>query len=217
MRYRSVLVSSLCFVALLGCPKRVGSQSELDATAREKVAEAKRQADSGKPEEALKLLADVPQDNQSVAAVRFQIAEAQFAARDFTAARNSYRDLLVNFPLFDRADLAKYRLALSQLELKECRDALQTLTPLYPRLSDGERPEAVAALSRAAECARAFTDAVKWHAELMGLARDETALAAEKRRVFDLLETRVPFLDVARLAQELPTSSPLWPMGRRPT
>ena len=195
------IVSTLCIVALVGCPKRVGSQSNLDAATQEKVAEAKRQVDSG-----------VPQDNQSVADVLFQVAEGQFTTHNYPVARNSYRDLLASFPLFDKADLAKYHLALSQLELKEPRDALQTLTTLWPRVAEPDRPEAAAALARAAEGSRAFTDAVKWRAELIKLAHDEATLAAEQRRVFDLVETRVPFLDVARLAQELPADSPVWPL-----
>jgi len=53
------LVSLALGLGLLGCPKRVGSQSDLDATGREKVAEARRQAESGKPDEALRLLSEV--------------------------------------------------------------------------------------------------------------------------------------------------------------
>ena len=152
------LVSVGLGLALLGCPKRVGSQSELAPTAREKVAEAKRQADSGKTDEALKLLEQVPQDNQQVAEVLFEVGEAKLAARDFVAARKSLRDLLAGFPLFDKAALAKQHLALAQLELKEYRDALQTLTTLYPRVAEADKPQVASDLARAAEGARQWAD-----------------------------------------------------------
>ncbi|MBI5545599.1 MAG: penicillin-binding protein activator [Deltaproteobacteria bacterium] len=211
MRSLSIVLMSLGFgLCTLGCPKRVDSQSDLDATAREKVAEARRQAQSGKSDEALKLLQDLPQDNQAVAEVLFQVGEGQLASRDFAGARKSYGDLLANFPLFDRADLAKYHLAIALIELKEYRDAVQSLGTVYPRLPEEDRPAAVVHLARAAEGARLWADAVRWRAEAMRLARDEGALKVEEQRILELLETRVPFLDVARLAQELQPDSPLW-------
>lgn len=214
MRSSPVMVVSLALglTVLMGCPKRVDSQSELDPTAREKVAEAKRQADSGKSDEALKLLAQVPQDNQAVADVLFQVGEQKLAEKDWAAAKKSYGDLLAGYPLFDKADTARHHLALAQLELKDYRDALQTLTSLYPRIPEDQKPGVAAQLSRAAEGAKSWAEAVRWRSEAMKLARDEQGLKAEQARIFDLLETRMPFLEVARLAQELPTDSPLWQM-----
>jgi len=208
----TIISLALGLAVLLGCPKRVDSQSELDPTAREKVAEAKRQVESGKSDEALQLLSEVPQDNQAVAEVLFQVGEQKLAERDFVAARKSYSDLLANYPLFDKADAARHHLALAQLELKDYRDALQTLTSLYPRLTEAQRPEVAAQLSRAAEGAKSWAEAIRWRSEAMKLASDEAGLKAEQARIFDLLETRMPFLEVARLAQELPSDSPLWPM-----
>ncbi|MGC4123017.1 MAG: penicillin-binding protein activator [Myxococcales bacterium] len=214
MRSSPVTIISLALglTVLLGCPKRVDSQSELDPTTREKVAEAKRQADSGKGDEALKLLAQVPHDNQAVAEVLFQVGEQKLNEKDYLAAKKSYSDLLAGYPLFDKADTARHHLALAQLELKDYRDALQTLTSLYPRLPEDQKPAAAVQLSRAAEGAKSWAEAVRWRSEAMTLARDEAGLKAEQARIFDLLETRMPFLEVARLAQELPSESPLWPM-----
>lgn len=199
-------------IALVGCPKRVRSQSDLDPSSRGRVAAARQEVDSGRPEEALKLLQGLPQDNEAVAEVLFQAAESQYASGSFAAARSSYRELLATQPLFEKADLAKYHLALVQLELQEYRDALQTLAPLYPRLSERVRPEVAGRLAQAAEGARQWLEAVRWHSERMRLATTESVLREEQARILDLLETRVPFLDVARLAYELPPDSPLWPM-----
>ncbi len=205
-------ISTLIGFTLFGCPKRVGSQSELGAGSREKLEAAQKEAAAGHSDEALKLLHDIPEDDQQVADALFGIAEAQFQARDFEKARVSYRDLLARFPLFERADLAKYHLGLCQLELKEPRDALQTLSPLLPRLPQEERPRLLAALARAAEGAHAFGDAVRFRGELLAAARDEPSSQAELSRVTELLENDVGFLDVARLSQEIPPESPLWPV-----
>jgi hypothetical protein len=59
------------------------------------------------------------------------------------------------------------RLALTQIELKECRDALQTLTTLYPRLTEAERPEAVSA--GAPRSVPAWLRAARWWAESLVL------------------------------------------------
>ncbi len=206
-------VSTCLALALLGCPKRVGSQSELDPTAREKLEAAKQQASSGNPQEALKLLEQVPdKESREVGEVLFEVAEKQLQARDFAGARSSYRELLARFPLFDKADLAKYHLGLAQLELKEYRDALQTLTPLYGRLSDAQRPEAATKLALAAEGARNWVEAVRWRAEALRQAKTIEDQTAEQQRIVELLESRVAFVDVARLAEETPVESPVWPL-----
>lgn len=209
---RVAVASTLIGLALLGCPKRVRSQSELGAGSREKLEAAQKEVAAGRSDEALKLLHEIPEDDQQVADALFGIGEAQLQARDFEKARVSYRDLLSRFPLFERADLAKFHLGLCQLELKEPRDALQTLAPLLPRLPQEERPRALSALARAAEGAHAFGDAVRFRGELMAAARDEHSRQAELARVTELLESDVGFLDVARLAQELAPESPLWPV-----
>ncbi len=206
------LVSLTLGVGLLGCPKRVGSQSELDPAQREKVEEARRQAESGRPSEALKLLAEVQGESQAVGEALYLVAEKQFEARDFSGARSSYRELLLRCPLFDKADLAKRRLGLAQLELKEYRDALQTLAPLYGKVPEADRVEAAGQLARAAEGARQWAEALRWHGEAAAQARDEASQKASNARVFELVETRVPFLEVARLSQELSPESPLWPL-----
>ena len=213
---RSSFVSSLSLAlglaVLVGCPKRVGSQAELDPDAREKVAEAKRQIDSGKGDEALQLLAEVPRDNQEVAELLFQVGEQKLAARDWAAARKSFSDLLAGYPLFDKADLARQRLATAQLELKDYRDALPTLASLYTHLDETAKPAAAAQLVSVSEDARSWGDAVRWRSEAMSLAHDEAEQKAQQARIFELLETRVPFLEVARLAQEMPAESPVWPV-----
>ncbi len=205
-------VSSLLGLFLLGCPKRVGSQAELGADSREKLETAQKEAAAGRSDEAVRLLKEIPEDGQPVADALFGIGEGQYSAREYEKARSTYRELLSRFPLFDRADLAKYHLALCQLELKEPRDALQTLSPVYPRLPEEEKPAAMEALARAAEGARSFADAVRWRSELLARARDARERDAELAQVTELLEMQAGFLDVARLAQELPTDSSLWPV-----
>jgi ABC-type branched-subunit amino acid transport system substrate-binding protein len=159
----------------------------------------------------MRLLQEAP-ENEQVAQVIFAAAEAHYRAREFEAARKSYRELLARFPLFDQADVAKYHLALSQLELGEARDALQTLGALYPRLSEEERPNAAIHLARASELSKQWGEAVRWNAEIAGTARDEASRDAALARALMLIDQRVPFVEVARLAQEIPPNSAAWPL-----
>lgn len=210
LRQAPATVFALCLgIALLGCPKRVGS-NELDATSREKVDQARLQIETGRPDEAVRLLNDVPEASNEVAQLLFEAAEAHYRARELGPARQGYRDLLARFPLFPDNDTARYHLALVQLELNEPRDALQTLSALYPRLNDDGRLEAAGHLARASEGARQWGEAVRWHGERAQRARDEATQQAAMQRVFELLESRVSFMEVARLAQQIEPSSPTW-------
>jgi branched-chain amino acid transport system substrate-binding protein len=205
-------VSSLIGLFLLACPKRVRSQAELGVESREKLEAAKKEAAAGRSDEAIRLLKEIPEDDLQVADALFAVGESQHSAREYEKARATYRELLSRFPLFDQTDLAKYHLALCQLELKEFRDALESLSPALPGLPEEEKPAAMEALARAAEGARAFGEAVRWRAELVAQARDARTREGELVRVAELLESKVGFLDVAKLAQDIPAESPLWPM-----
>src|SRR6185369_1424518 len=80
-------------------------------------------------------------------------------------ARDAYRSLLAQFPLFGRADQAKYHLGLALLELKDYRDAVQTLSPLYDRLPAQDKPATASALSQAAVGTHQWAEAVRFLAE----------------------------------------------------
>ena len=86
------------------------------------------------------------------------------------------------------------------------RDGLATLGSLYPKLPAESRPEAAARAADAALALGADADAVRWLSELSRVSPPD-ARAGVLRRAADAVD-RLPFLDVARLREELPQDSP---------
>jgi ABC-type branched-subunit amino acid transport system substrate-binding protein len=133
-------------------------------------------------------------------------AEWRAAGRPDRAAR-SLGTLLTEHPLYRRAVEAKYLLALVDLDLGRPRDALATIGTVYPKLPDGTKPEAAARAADAALAVGADADAVRWLSELARVAAPAERPAA-LRRAADAVD-RLPFLDVAKLREELPSDSPV--------
>ena len=127
--------------------------------------------------------------------------------RDAAKAAQDLQSLLTDYPLYPRAVEAKYLLALVDLELGRERDGLATLRSLYPKLPPEARPEAAARAADAALSLGADAEAVRWLSEL-ARASPPDARPNVLRRAADAVD-RLPFLDVAKLRDELPRDAPV--------
>lgn len=185
---------------------------------RRAIDDARAQAETGDRAAAAKRLVDIAQQSppESAAAVEalFAGAEIDFAANDCLAARAKYQDLLARFPLFDRSDRAKLHLGVCHGRLGEARDALTTLAPLYGPLSAAEKPAIAATLAQSAAAAGAYVEAVRWAQEAARVAPDEASLQAALDRALAVVDSRLTFLEVAQLAEELPDDLHVRPMLR---
>ncbi len=93
------------------------------------------------------------------------------------------------------------------LDLGRERDGLAALGSLYTKLPADARPEAAARAADAALSLGADADAVRWLSELARVSPSETRPGV-LRRAADAVD-RLPFIDVARLREELPQDAPV--------
>ncbi len=142
----------------------------------------------------------------------YRAAVLAYDLGEYAVARKQLNELLFENPLFDKAVDARLKLGESSLQLKAYRDAYQTLLPLREKVPAGQRVELEDALRRAAEGARMANQALR-----LALDRAESATTPEERQaaleqVASLIDTSVPFDEVARMQDELSPSHPAWPM-----
>lgn len=206
-------------IALLACPKRVvvngremtvgqaeaGARADLDRVLAETASQPPARA-AQELEALAARFGDLPAAGDALyeAAVRWRTAKRPERASADLA------DLLTRFPLSPRAPDAKYQLALAEIEEGRPRDGLQTISSLYDKLPEPERPEAARRAAEAAESARLWPDAVRWQSELASRSSGperERAVA----RIAELVDERLSFAEVARLAEALPPGSPAQP------
>ena len=214
---RATRLLAVLVLALAGCPKRVvvvnGQEMEpAQATdlARRDLDQLRREAQLLPPEERaarLEAFADRYRDLDVAAEALHDAAAEWRAAGKPDRAAKALGKLLTEHPLYKRSVEAKYLLALVDLDLGRPRDALSTLSTVYPKLPDGTKPEAAARAADAALAVGADADAVRWLSELARIAPPESRSAA-LRRAADAVD-RLPFLDVAKLREELPPDSPV--------
>ncbi len=214
---RATKLLAVLVLALAGCPKRVvvvnGQEMEpAQATdlARRDLEVVRREAQLLPPAERatrLEAFADRYRALDVAAeALHDAAAEWRAAGRPDRAAR-ALGTLLTEHPLYGRAIEAKYLLALVDLDLGRPRDALSTIASAYPKLPDGTKPEAAARAADAALTVGADADAVRWLSELARISPADQRPAV-LRRAADAVD-RLPFLDVAKLREELPADSPV--------
>jgi ABC-type branched-subunit amino acid transport system substrate-binding protein len=210
-RFLAVLLLSLA-----ACPKRVvvnGQEmeaSQADDLARRDLEAVRAEARSVAPIDGaarLEAFAARYRGVPTAADALHEAAELRRAAGDPAGASKDLGTLLTDYPLYRRADEAKYLLALADLEGGRVADGLATLESLYPHLDEGARTEAAARAAAAAEAAGAIPASVRWLNEVAvrtsGDARRE-ALA----RAADAVD-RLPFLEVAKLREALPQDAPV--------
>ncbi len=203
-------------LALSGCPKRVVvNGQEIDASQAEDLAsrdlDAIRGAAQGLPpgEQASRLEAFAARYRGLPAAgdALHEAAQLHRAAGNPERAAQVLSSLLTEYPLHPRAVEAKYLLALVDVDLGRTRDALASISSLYEKLPDALRPEAATRAADAALRSGADADAVRWLSELARVSRAEDRPEA-LRRAADAVD-RLPFLDVAKLREELPHEAPV--------
>jgi ABC-type branched-subunit amino acid transport system substrate-binding protein len=204
-------------LALVACPKRVVvvNGQELDVAQAEEL--ARRDLDAVRVEVRSLPAAERAARLEAFAARYRGVAPAANALHDAAlawreanrsdAAARALGTLLTEHPLYPRAVEAKYLLALVELDLGRPRDALATLGPLHDKLPEPLRAEAAARAADAALAAGADADAVRWLAVLVRTSPPEGRPEA-LRRAADAVD-RLPFLDVAKLREELPQDSPV--------
>jgi ABC-type branched-subunit amino acid transport system substrate-binding protein len=207
---------ALVLLSIAGCPKRVmvnGQEmpaSSAEDLARAELEAARAQAAGLPPAEAAARLEAVAERYREVGPAADALFEAATRWREAGApdrAADALRRLVIEYPLFPRANEAKYRLALADVAAGRPADGLSTLASLWPRLPDAQRPEAARAAADAAVAARAWPEAVRWLSTAASLARgpERDALRA---RMAEVVDGWLSFLEVARLREALPSDAP---------
>lgn len=217
MRLARTKLLALLVLALTACPKRVVivNGQELPASQAEDLArrdlEAVRAGAAGLPPEEraqrLEALAGRYRGVDAAAEALHDAARAWREAGKPDRAARALGTLLTENPLYRKAVEAKYLLALVELDLGRPRDALATIGPLYDKLPGELRPEAAARAADAALASGADADAVRWLSELVRITPPE-ARREVLQRAADAVD-KLPFLDVAKLRQELPQDAPV--------
>ncbi|HEY6005274.1 MAG TPA: penicillin-binding protein activator [Anaeromyxobacter sp.] len=217
MRPFAAKLAAFLVLALAGCPKRVVvvNGQEIEASQADDLArrdlEALRAEAAGRPPEEraarFEALAARYRGVETSAAALHEAAVAWREAKRPDKAAQALGTLLTENPLYSRAVEAKYLLALVQLDQGRARDALATLGPLYDKLPSALRPEAAARAADAALATGADADAVRWLSELARISPPNVR-ADVLRRAADAVD-KLPFLDVARLREELPRDAPV--------
>jgi branched-chain amino acid transport system substrate-binding protein len=135
-----------------------------------------------------------------------------FEAANYAEARKTFNELLFENPLYPQAEDAKYKLALSALEVGAYRDAYQTLSSLAERAEGPQREKLLQEAARAAEGAGLYGVALDNAVKAAGDAKTPQEQAAAVARVEQLVEGRASFVDVARAVENISPRHPAWPV-----
>jgi ABC-type branched-subunit amino acid transport system substrate-binding protein len=219
-------LAAACLLAatLTACPKRVAVTGEEQGTARAappappEVADAAeaelaelRTAARGSPPAAaaarLEGFAARRRGAPAAAEALHEAARLRREGREPARAAQDLQSLLTDYPLYPGAVEAKVLLALVDLDLGRQRDGLATLGSLRGKLPPALRQEAAARAAEAALAIGADAEAVRWLDDLVRLSPPDARPAA-LRRAADAVD-RLPFLEVARLREELPQDAPV--------
>ncbi|MBU8899323.1 penicillin-binding protein activator [Corallococcus sp. M34] len=197
-------------------PTRPSLEAKQDASADAALAQARAtaqgSADKRKAAEAyLSVRKAYPATTASQEAL-YQAGVLFYESRDYVNARKSFNELLFENPLYPRADDAKHKLALSAMAVGAYRDAYQTLSSLAERAEGAEKEQLLKELSRAAEGAGLYSQALTMAVKDAGEAQGAEAQAQAVAKVEQLVEGRADFVDIARVADGLSSSNPAWPV-----
>lgn len=224
-----VCAVSVLVAALSGCPRSGGGtvrgdgfpdkpqvEARKDPAADEALQQAQKQAEEApNREKAVEIYLGVrkafPATTASQEAL-YRAGALAYESGDFVTARRTFNELLFENPLFERAGDAKRMLGMSALEVGAYRDAFHTLSSLAERAEGEERRQLLVAAERAAEGALLFGEALRIAIRFADEAQTADEQKVALQRVADLVEGKVAFLDIARFAQEVPDSSPVWPI-----
>jgi ABC-type branched-subunit amino acid transport system substrate-binding protein len=188
------------------------SDSSADGALAAARTKAQAEADKAKGAEVyLAMRRAYPQTTAAQEAL-YSAATLYFEGGDFAKARQAFSQLLEENPLFDKAYEAKKRLALSDVELGSYQEAHQLLSQLLPAAPEADKPQLEAAKNRAAQGAFLSTEELRAALEQAkaALTPDEQYKALDK--VTELLESKVAFAEVAKVAEEISPNHPGWPL-----
>lgn len=223
------LLAPFALLALLcGCPHNPGAvggtrgesgkpqfEPKKSAEADDALAKAKQTAETAPKPTAIEAYMTVrkayPESTAGQEAL-YDAAVLYFEQGDYVNARKKLNELLFENPLFDKATDAKLKLGIACLQTGAYRDAYQTLSTLSERLSGPERTQALDEASRAAEGGQLYAESLRIAIRLAEEAKTPEDQKAQMDRVTELVEGKVGFLDIAKVAEDTPTSSPAWPI-----
>lgn len=141
----------------------------------------------------------------------FGAGEAWAAAGDDARMRAAYEALLAKYPSSDKAPLARARVA----AVAGSPDAaLQAAKDAYTQLPDSQKYAAAVQLASAAEAAGRGAEAFRFREEAVLRAGTPAEAQAAGAALATLVDSGLPFLEVARLAEDIADDSPGAPLLR---
>ena len=169
-------------------------------------------ADQGQKEEAIEAYLAVRKTYPETIAGQDALYRAgvlYFEEGDYANARSVLNELLFENPLHEKANDARLKSGLSALELGAYRDAYQTLNSLAQRVA-GHRAAAGAGGRRARRRRKASSSARRSASPSSASTRRPRRRSSRRAldRVVTLVEGQVPFVEVARVAEELSPAHP---------
>jgi ABC-type branched-subunit amino acid transport system substrate-binding protein len=196
-------------------PKKASVEARHDEQADKALAQAIQQAETAPRKQAAESFLAVRKAYPNTTAGQEALYRAGvlfYDSQDYVNARKSFNELLFENPLHPQAQDAKRRLGRAALEVGAYRDAYQMLISQAESAEGPERVQLLEQAAQAAEKAGFFGQALEISVDLAGKAQTPEAQQAAVARVQQLVEGRVGFMDVARVANDLPPSNPAWPV-----
>ncbi len=222
---RSLLVGSVALILCTACPpKQVtadGSngrpvvEAKADPKADVALADAKHKADTGTRKQAIDAFFSVRKAFPETVAGQEALYRAgvlAFEEGDWVTARKALGELVFENPLHPNANDARLKVGLAALELKQYRDAYQTLQPLIEKLEGQQKLQAQDALAKAAAANQQYGETLKLALKSVESSAEGQPRADALKALEDTIENRVSFLSIVEQYQELSSSHPGWPM-----
>ena len=220
----AVCLTALAFVT--ACPPKGGSTTTTNGERPRVEAKTVPQADEalaaankqtqGKPKkvqiEALLAVRKAYPETTAGQDALYQAGVLAFEEGDYVEARKALNELLFENPLHPKANDARLKSGLSALELKAYRDAYQTLSALVDKLEGPDKQKAQDALAKAAAASQAYGDALKAAIKAVDSAGSDSERTAALAKLEETVETRVSFLSIAEVWNDLGHSHPAWPL-----
>ncbi|RMG20035.1 MAG: hypothetical protein D6729_03805, partial [Deltaproteobacteria bacterium] len=206
-------------LAFLSCVKRTvvveGVEMEYEAAAEKVYASARAAYDEGQCAKAVdglrRFLADFEASAHADEA-RYFLARCLDRLGEHDQAMAAYRVLVERHPDSPYAPRARLELGLDHLAKGEYEAAAEVLRPAFDVLRGAGRLEAARALAQASLGLERWSEAVRWLAEVLGMAQAAGERAEAERALVELVDTRVPPVGLAKLREELDPGSPAYPL-----
>ncbi|PTL80056.1 penicillin-binding protein activator [Vitiosangium sp. GDMCC 1.1324] len=196
-------------------PKKPSVEARQDEQADKALSQAIQQAETAPRKQAAESFLAVRKAYPETTAGQEALYRAGvlfYDSQDYVNARKTFNELLFENPLHPQAQDAKRRLGRAALEVGAYRDAYQMLSSLAENAEGAERTQLLEQAAQAGEKAGLFGPSLQIAVDLAGNAQTPEAQQAAVARVQQLVEGRVGFVDVARVADGLSPSNPAWPV-----